>query len=522
MSLWLERAVASPSQLFFTICQPVLHYPYNESMARHFVSTSIPYINAEPHIGFVWEAILADCFSRYQRSRGHEVFSLSGTDENGLKIYRAAETRGLPIQAFADEVAGKFSVLQKDFNLSWGNFIRTSSAEHARGVHAFWQRCRADIYQGEYEGLYCVGCEDYYKPEEVPDNICPLHQKPLEVLREKNYFFKLTKYLPQVRELIASDKIKIVPEKRKHATLAMIDAGTIGDLSISRSATRSGGWGIAVPGDKSQTIYVWFDALVNYLTGLGFGSDDQTKLEAFWQKADQVTHFVGKDIFKFHAIYWPAMLLSAGLRLPDTIFVHDFIMVEGSKMSKTIGNVVTPADLLTKYRRDTIRYYLLSQGSQFDDFNFTWSALEQIVEGELKHEIGNLASRVFGLLKHAPETIPLDQNLLTAECAATETTYCRSFEAGEFHHGLRAVYDLVKITNQFIEQHKLWQGPAPDGAGQGVTVAHYATLIHVLSYLARWYAPVMPEAAAKLIVALDLSEGATNFQNRQTPLAPLF
>ncbi len=487
-------------------------------MARHFVSTSIPYINAEPHIGFLWEAILADCFARYQRAHGHEVFALSGTDENGLKIYRAAEARGLPTKAFSDEVAETFQALGHDFNLSWNKFIRTASAEHARGVHAFWERCRNDIYEGEYEGLYCVGCEDYYKPEEVPDNICPLHQKPLELLREKNYFFKLTKYLPQVRELITSNKIQIVPEKRKHATLAMIDAGTIGDLSVSRSAARSGGWGIPVPGDSSQVIYVWFDALVNYLTGLGFGSPrsdsgQADSFEKFWQKADQVTHFVGKDIFKFHTIYWPAMLLSAGLRLPDTIFVHDFITVDGSKMSKTIGNVVGPADLLAKRDRDTIRYYLLSQGSQFDDFNFSWSALEQIAEGELKHEVGNLATRTFGLLKRAPETILLDQNLLAAECTAAETTYRAAFEAGEFHRGLRAAYDLVKATNQFIERHQLWKG------GE---VIHYATLIHVLSHLARWYVPVMPEAAAKLNAALGLSEDATSFQNHQAPLTPLF
>lgn len=515
---------------------------------KYFVSTSIPYINDSPHIGFLWELLLADFLARFQRCQDNEVFFLSGTDENGLKIYRTAEGKGLPIEKFADEVAGKFYALKDKFDLSFDYFIRTSSEQHRRGVYKFWNLAKQDIYTDYYEGLYCVGCEDYYKLNEVQNGICPLHQKPLEPLKEKNYFFKLTKYLPQVQELIVTNKLKIIPEKRKHETLNILKAGGFGDLSISRNASRSQNWGIKVPGDESQVIYVWFDALVNYVTGLGFGSDSGLKadltrtyterenlFEKFWEKADQIIHFIGKDIFKFHAIYWPAMLLSAGLRLPDAIVVHDFITVEGAKMSKSLGNVVSPDDLLAStdsaglnadstrpsadearhnkknYEVDEIRYYFLSQFSQFEDMNFSWPHLQSVYEGELKNEIGNFVSRVFGLLKKAPSEFELDENLLHREIDNTRHHYLIHVNKFEFNEALKAVFELVKIGNKFIEDNKIWQSD---------NVAYFKTLVLCLVEIAKSLEPAMPTVSKKILDNLRIKD--RKFFNQKVPFEPLF
>jgi len=492
---------------------------------RFFVSTSIPYINANPHIGFLWELLLADFYARFQRNLGNEVFFLSGSDENGLKIYRAAEERGLSIEKFADEMSSKFYDLKDKFNISFDYFIRTSSKEHKQGVYKFWQLAKKDIYVDYYEGLYCVGCEDYYKPEEVENNICPVHNKPLEKFQERNYFFKLKKYLPKVQELIENNIIKIVPEKRKYETLNILKSRELQDLSISRSASRSKGWGIPVPDDDSQVVYVWFDALVNYVTGLGFAmqidTDNKGLFEKFWGYRDdenyqisqnsKIVHFIGKDIFKFHAIYWPAMLLSVDLRLPDTIVIHDHFTIEGMKMSKSLGNFIEPDELLQNYSAEAIRYYFLSQFNQFEDTNFSKDHLREVYEGELKNEIGNFVSRVFGLLKKTESELLLDENFLQGQIENTRKQYHFHINKFEFNEALKAVFELVKTGNRFIEDNKIWQSE---------NVAHFKTLVLCLLEVAKGLEPAMPIVSSKILDNLEVKNH--RFINKKINFQPLF
>ncbi|MCL4358258.1 methionine--tRNA ligase [Patescibacteria group bacterium] len=483
---------------------------------RYFVSTSIPYVNDQPHIGYLWEAILADVFVRFQRERGNDVFFLSGVDENGLKIYRSAQSKGWSVVEFVQETSNQFFKLKKEFNLSYDGFIRTSSPQHQAGVKKFWQMVQKDIYPGYYQGWYCVSCEDYFTLEERPDRFCPIHHKRLEELKEENYFFRLTKYLNQIEDIIKQDKIKIRPAKRKKEVLKMIKSDQIKDLSVSRSAKRSQGWGIKVPDDPDQVVYVWFDALINYLSGLGFGQEEGSgNFEKYWQEAGAIVHFIGKDIFKFHTIYWPAMLLAAGLRLPDEIIIHDFFTVEGEKMSKTLGNVIKPEELLTRAGVEPSRYYFSTQPNQFEDSDFSLNHFDAVCQNELKNEVGNLVSRIFGLLKKGPAKIKLDQNLFEKEINQTSLNYFANFNQFDFRKAFAVVFDLVKNANKFIEEKKLWQGGSE---------ADFKTLVQILFKLAEFYRPVMPEASEKIRLALDLTDlnSESVFINRRNNFEPLF
>ncbi len=479
---------------------------------RYFITTSIPYTNAEPHIGFLWEVLIADAFVRFQKQQGNDVFFLTGADENGLNIVKLAEEKNIPTQKFVDEKAEKFLQLKEKFNLSFDKFIRTSSEEHKKAVHKFWKLCEEDIYSDYYNGLYCLSCENYYSEEELEGVNCPIHKKPAEKISEKNYFFKLIKYLPEVQKLIESDKIKIEPESKKREVLNIIKSGDIKDLSISRNAERMNGWGIKVPNDNSQIVYVWFDALVNYLSGLGFGLEDENIFENFWENG-KIYHFIGKDILKFHAIYWIAMLLSAkSLKLPNHIIVHDFIQNNGQKMSKTLGNVVSPSDLLEKYDIDVIRYYFLKQ-NQFNEFNFSWDKLENVYNGELKNEIGNLVGRVFGLLKKSKlEKISLNKEILDDEIKETQKIARESFNKSDFNTGIEKAFLLVKRANQFIDANKLWEKGEEK---------QFAVLILILKELAEIYTPIMPEKSRVILGALSL-QNEEIFDNKKIDFSPLF
>lgn len=477
---------------------------------NYFISTSIPYVNSEPHIGFLWEILLADCFARFQRQIGNEVFFSTGADENGLNIAKIAEGEGIDIQKFVDKNTEKFFALKEKFNLTFDKFIRTTSEEHKKSVHKFWRLCEKDIYSDYYRGLYCLSCESYYNEAELENEKCPIHNKKPESIEEKNYFFKLTKYLPEIQRLIENNKIKVLSESRRHEILNNIKSGSIKDLSISRSRERMRGWGIETPDAPNQIVYVWFDALINYVSVFGFGSENEEKFNKFWNNGS-IWHFVGKDISKFHAIYWPAMLLSAGLKIPDYIIVHEFILNDEQKMSKTLGNVVSPNDLMAKFDKDVIRYYFLKQ-NQFNDFNFSWSDMENVYSGELKNEIGNLAGRVFGILKKAPDKISLKNNLLEKEIKEVAGGYFIDFNKVDFSAGLEKVFSLVKRTNQFIEEKKLWQNGKEDD---------YATLILILMSLADFYAPVMPDKSKIIKDGITL-ENQEIFINKRIDFKPLF
>ncbi|MBI2446430.1 MAG: methionine--tRNA ligase [Parcubacteria group bacterium] len=362
---------------------------------KFYVTTSIPYVNADPHIGFALEAIQADVLARYHRLKGEDVFFLTGTDEHGVKVVRAAEAVGETPKEFVDEISGKFKALKKTLILSWDDFIRTSDQKrHWPGAQKLWLKLynAGKLYKKPYKGLYCIGHEAFITEKDLIDGKCRDHQKDPEVVEEENWFFKLSEYSNDIKSKIESGELTIVPEGRKNEIISLINEG-LEDVSFSRPA-KDLSWGIPVPNDPKHTMYVWCDALSNYISALGYGSTqniDISKFQKYWP-AD--IHIIGKDILRFHAAIWPGMLLAAELPLPKTIFVHGFITVGGEKMSKTIGNVINPVEIVNKYGADALRYYLLWDITPTGDGDFTYEKFEERYNSGLANGIGNLVARV--------------------------------------------------------------------------------------------------------------------------------
>lgn len=328
---------------------------------RIYITTSIPYVNAAPHIGHALEFVQADCLARFYRAIGYDVYFSSGADENSLKNIQSAEAEDIPVQELVDKYAKTFSDLGDSLNLTFDVFNRTSSADHFKGAQKLWSLCRSeDIYKKKYHGLYCVGCEQFYSPNELIDGKCPEHLTMPEEVEEENYFFKLTNYSEFLKKLIESNKLRIIPNTRRNEVLSFIESG-LQDFSISRSRERARDWGVPVPDDETQVIYVWFDALITYLTALGFGSGDESKFKKYWVTNSNRLHVIGKGIIRFHAVYWIAMLKSAGIELPTSEFVHGYVTVNGQKISKSLGNTVDPFDLVHDFGVEALRFYLLRE-----------------------------------------------------------------------------------------------------------------------------------------------------------------
>ncbi len=422
-------------------------------MRRIFVTTSIPYVNSTPHLGFSLEIVQADALSRYYRLAGDDVFFLTGVDENAIKNAQKAKERQRKVQEFVDENAREFYKLKKALNLSFDKFIRTTSAEHKKAVHEFWRRCRKDIYKSKYKGLYCVGCEAFYKEGEFADNICPDHNKKLELVQEENYFFALSRYEKELRDLFEKDKILVFPEYRKKEVLNFINQG-LEDFSISRSAKRAYGWGIDVPDDPDQKIYVWFDALINYLSGLGF--PDKKEFSDYWVENENKIHIIGKDIIKFHLLYWPAMLMSAGLNLPEKVFVHGHISVEGRKMSKSLGNVVSPFDLVDKYGQDAVRYYLLREIPSGSDGDFSEHRFKDIYSAELADQLGNLVLRILSMAER--ENLTVDNKIKQDDFRTIAgAEFCRLMEDFLINQAVEVVLIRIRRLNKLIDEFQPWQ-----------------------------------------------------------------
>ncbi len=362
-------------------------------MAKFYITNAIPYVNASPHIGHALEFIQSDTVKRYHQLRGEEVLLLCGSDENAVKNVQAAEAQGEEVQGFVDRHAKIFEELALKLNIKFDVFQKGSNSDHYKASQKLWELCNqsGDIYKKSYKGLYCVGCELFYTKEELNENgECFEHPgKALEEIEEENYFFKLSKYQDQLIQIIESGEYQIVPEFRKNEILKFIKSG-LNDFSISRSNARAKNWGVPVPGDESQRIYVWFDALNIYQSGIGFESDEE-KYHKWWP-AD--LHVIGKGIIRFHAVYWPAILLSAGIPLPKKLFVHEYFTVDGQKMSKTLGNVYNPIPFLEKYGADALRYFCLAKISPFQDGDFSEEKVIQAYNSDLANGLGNLAARV--------------------------------------------------------------------------------------------------------------------------------
>ena len=359
-----------------------------------FITSAIPYVNAEPHLGHALELVQSDALARYQRALGRDARFCTGTDDNSLKNVRAAALQSTTPSELVARYGAEFRRLAEVLHVSFDDFIHTASdPRHVPSVHALWERCAAngDVYRKAYRGLYCVGCESFLREGDTVAGACPVHPEPLEVLEEENWFFRLSRYGAAIQAAISSDQLQILPKERKNEVLQFVASG-LEDFSISRSRARAKGWGIAVPGDDSQIVYVWFDALANYLSVLGF--PEAEPFAHFWQSSSERWHVLGKDILRFHAVYWPAILLSAGLPLPTSLRVHGFITSHGKKLGKSLGNAIDPFRLVGKYGVDAVRYYLLGHLHTTKDGDFREDLLQAAYSAELAGKLGNLLQRV--------------------------------------------------------------------------------------------------------------------------------
>ncbi len=419
---------------------------------KYYLTNAIPYVNAKPHIGHALEFIQSDTIARYHKLRGNKTLLLCGADENALKNVQAAEEAGVDVQTLVDKNAKLFEDLAKKLNIHFDVFQKSSSEKHHLSSQKLWELCAAsgDIYKKSYKGLYCVGCEVFYTTEELDkDGECFEHPgKKLEEVKEENYFFKLSKYQDKLIQIIEADKYQIVPAFRKNEVLSFIKSG-LQDFSISRTNKRAKNWGVPVPGDDSQRIYVWFDALNIYQSGIGFGWDDEQYKK--WWPAD--LHVIGKGIIRFHSAYWPAILLSAGLQLPKKLFIHEYFTVNGQKMSKTLGNVYDPNIAIEKFGIDALRYFCLAKISPFQDGDFSEEKLHEAYNADLANGLGNLVSRVAKLCE--------SHNVIASETKQSikefDPKIIKPLEEYKFNEALAHIWGEITEADKKINQEKPWE-----------------------------------------------------------------
>lgn len=470
-------------------------------MKKYYITTAIPYINGKPHTGHALEYFQADTIRQYHRLLGEETLLLSGADENALTNVQTAEKEGIPIKQFLDRNSEIFRLSYEKLGVHLDVFQRGSDPEkHWPGVQKLWKLCggSGDIYKKSYEGLYCIGHEAFITEKELTNGLCPDHQKKPEVVKEENYFFRLSKYQAQLIKLIENNELKITPTNKRAETLAFMKSG-LEDFSISRSKDRAKGVGVPVPGDPDQIIYVWFDALDIYMTGVGFGTDEESWEK--WWPAD--LHVIGKDINRFHTVYWPAILLSAGLPLPKGVLIHSFVTASGGlKMSKTLGNVVDPFDVAEKYGIEALRYYLLSQIPLDEDGEFSWERLIEVYNADLANGLGNLAARVAKLAEQHQISLNRsnDLNHFDKEVAGKLNEF-------KFNEALGIIWNHISEADKKINETKPWE-LAPEQAKPVLE-----DLVQKIQQIAYNLQPFLPETSEKIL---------TQFSGQVRSSAPLF
>ena len=411
-------------------------------MSKLYVTTAIPYVNGAPHIGHAVDYLLADIFTRYQHLQGNKVRFQAGTDEHGSKVAKKATESGLDIQQYADDNSQKFRDFINEFDISYTDFIRTTDPAHMQRVQQIWQKLASHIYKSTYKGWYCEGCENFVTDKEYQENngVCLDHQTKYQQLSEENYYFRISDFRDQIKQAIESDQMHIIPEFRKKEVLKLLADAP--DVSISRPKSHLE-WGIPVPGDDTQVMYVWMDALTNYITVLGYPDQE---IADFWPATVQI---VGKDILRFHAILWPAILLGLGLPLPRTLLSHGFVLVDGQKMSKSIGNVVDPLEVLRRHGLNAFRYFFSRHVDTFTDADFTWEKFQTAYSNELANDYGNLVQRL-ATLCNKNQVSGIDFK------PAVEPAYQALMEKFEFTKGIDYAWDKIQTLNRRIDETKPW------------------------------------------------------------------
>lgn len=466
-------------------------------MNKFYVTTAIDYVNATPHIGHAYEKIAADIVARYHRMKGADVFFLTGVDEHGSKVEKSAKDAGKEPKEFCDDMSSKFEAAWKKLNLSNDHFIRTTDDYHEASVQGIFKKLldKGDIYKGTYEGLYCEGCEDFVRERDLDeDGNCPNHMKPPKKLEENNYFFKLTEYKDKLRHWIDANPDCIKPEGRKKEILNQLNDPELGDFSVSR-ARHSLTWGVPVPGDTEQVIYVWIDALSNYITGIGY-PHDMEKFKRYWP-AD--LHLIGKDINKFHSIFWPALLMAAEIEPPRQVYAHGFITVNGKKLSKSLGNVIDPNALVDEYGADAVRYYLMAATPFDNDGDFSTEDFIKRVNAELANNLGNLLNRTLTLVDRNCDGIVPDQDpehILRKQANEIHVVFDQHMEKLEFAKAIDALFALVDQANKYMNDEKPWTLFKEGKKKEGEEVLF--TCMEVLRRTAMHIYPFTPALAQKI------------------------
>jgi methionyl-tRNA synthetase len=525
-------------------------------MTRLYLSTTIPYVNGHPHVGHALELVQADVLARHHRRIGDEVRLQSGTDDNSLKNVLAADQEGVGTRELVNRNASIFAGLREQLSLSFDDFIRTSSdPRHRPGVERLWRACQArgDLYRRDYQGLYCVGCEQFYAEDELVGGSCPEHGTRPQLITEQNWFFRLSRYAGRLRDEITSGRLRIEPASRRNEVLGFIDGG-LTDFSVSRSVQRARGWGIAVPGDPSQVIYVWWDALGNYISALGYGTKgaQAADYQRWWVGADERVHLVGKGVLRFHAVYWPAILLSADAPLPTEIVVHDYLTVDGRKISKSAGAAEQassdPVALVRAYGVDALRWWLLREVPRVGDTDFTVDKLIARANQDLANGIGNLVSRVSsvahtyrnGVVRacrrphgtsrwlaatgggHAVgQDWPADAVELATTIERTPDAVRSALTGSDFRAATAAVFEIVEQANRYIEAAEPWHLGRADRTGDAAAGQRLdevlGALVAACQVLAAEIWPFLPDLAARVAAACDDFGGALPKPQRVFP-----
>lgn len=471
-------------------------------MKKFYIATPIYYVNDKPHIGHAYTTIVADVLARfYRRLLGaDQVFFSTGTDEHGAKVAEAAAKNKLSPQEFADQISGQFKEAWQILDIAYDNFIRTTDPAHVQAVGGILEILKKAktpagqevLYEDDYEGLYCIGCERFILPGELVDGKCPLHNQEPQVVKEKNWFFRLRDFLPTIRKLIASDELLIYPVVRKNEVLGLIDKQNLPDFSISRSA-QSLSWGIDLPWDKNQKVYVWVDALSNYITTLGY--PDGKNYKKFWPAQAQL---MALDILKFHTLYWPAILLALGEPLPKALYIHGFFTIDGQKMSKSLANVIAPQDLVKIYGPDATKYLILSQFAFGAESDIKVEGFATKYNADLVNGLGNLLSRVSNMIEqYADGQVKIDSSPKDKIFGQEEIINFR------FREALLTIWQIISHDNSVIDQEKPWElAKQADPASQKKLSQLLYTLANDLYNIAIALEPFMPRSSAKIIKIL--------------------